>query len=113
MNVNQILAIVLVVLSAVSAGSAQLSEAGLAASTVKAIVGCSGLLATIISGIVAILTSQGSMLKSVQAMPGVEKITVNAAANQTLAKAAVDESSKVEATPAAQAAVQRTAATGA
>lgn len=80
---------------------------------VKEIVSVSGFVSGILGVILSFATGQAGQIKAVNDMAGVEKIVVNAQANPTLAKAAVDESSKVEATPAAQAAVQRTAATGA
>lgn len=57
-----------------------------------------------------VLSSQGSQIKAVAAMPGIEKITVNSQANSTLAGLAVDPAQdKVAPTQAAEAAVQKTA----
>lgn len=58
-----------------------------------------GLANTILAGITYVLTGQAQQVKDVAAMPGVGHITVNSAANQTLASMAVDNSqSKVIAT---------------
>jgi len=79
----------------------------------KVIVAICTLTSAALSVPLAILTGQGSVLRQVQAMPGVEKITVNAQANQTVAQLATNQSNpKIEATPGAQAAVSRTAAGG-
>ena len=70
------------------------------------------LLAAILGGWIAVLTGQASIVKQVAAMPGVDKITVNTQANQTLATLAVSNdasAAKVEASPAAEAAVTKTA----
>lgn len=57
-----------------------------------------------------VLSSQGAQIKAVAAMPGVERITVNADANTTLAGLAVDKNQdKVAPTPAAEQAVAQTA----
>ena len=44
----------------------------------------------IVGGLVTMFGGQSSMIKSVAAMPGVDRINVNAAANPTLASVAVD-----------------------
>lgn len=60
--------------------------------------------------ILTFTTGQGSQVANVQAMPGVEKIIVNAKAGPTLATMAVaDENPKIEALPSAQSAVEATA----
>jgi hypothetical protein len=58
-----------------------------------------------------VVGGQSSQVKSVLAMPGVERITVNAQANQTLAAIAVDPTvNKIAPTLQAQEAVTKTAA---
>lgn len=105
----QIMALILVVLGAISGGTTQLVDIVGPVAT-KVLVSAASLLTTVISGFVLVLTGQSSMIKSVQAMPGVDKIVVNAQANTTLASLAVDPNqAKIEATPQAQQAVEKTA----
>lgn len=49
-----------------------------------------GIFNIVLGGISTGLTGQAQLVKDVAAMPGVEKITVNASANPTLAAVAVD-----------------------
>lgn len=68
----------------------------------------------IISGLAGVFlmatTGQGSQVKQVLAMPGVEKLDVNAKASQVLAAIAVDPAQdKISPTPAAMQAVTQTA----
>lgn len=112
-NLSQGLAIALIVLSALTAGSAQLADAGLSAGTVKAIVGLAGLAATIISGIVALLTGQASIIRQVSNMPGIEPLKINAQANQTVAALALDPANvKIDAKAGSEAAVTKIAQQG-
>jgi len=105
----QAIALVLVILGAVTGGTAQL-DVIVGAALTKVIVAFASLSTTILSGWIMILTGQSGQLKAVQAMPGIESITVNAQANPTLAKMAVDQTQdKIEATPQAAAAVAATA----
>lgn len=61
-------------------------------------------------GLVSSFSKQSDMIKNVLAMPGVEKISVNAQANTTLATIAMDPSiNKIAPTPAAVDAVTKTA----
>lgn len=77
--------------------------------TLKIVAGL-GIANIIISSIGTALSGQGADVKSVLAMPGVEKITVNANANQTLAAIAVDPKvDNIGPTPAAEAKVSQTA----
>lgn len=77
--------------------------------TIKIVAGL-GIANIIISSIGTALSSQGSDIKSVLAMPGVEKLTVNSQANQTLASIAVDPMvNKIAPTQAAESAVIATA----
>ena len=71
-------------------------------------------LSTFVSGglgvILAFITGQANAIKAVQAMPGVEKITVNAQASQVLAQLAIDPTQpKLDVLPAAASAVAATA----
>ena len=69
-----------------------------------------GLSNIILSSVGAALSGQGADVKSVLDMPGVEKLTVNSQANQTLAKLAVDPTiDKIAPTPAALDTVTKTA----
>lgn len=64
---------------------------------------CLGVIGTVVSGI-------GSQISNVAALPGVERISVNASANDTLATLAVDPAQrKIGATPEAKVAVAATA----
>lgn len=106
---NQKIAIVLVILSVLTTSTVQMTEL-FGAPTAKLIATASGMLSTLMSGVLAVVTGQASLVKDVQAMPGVEKIVVNSQANKTLASVAVDPSNaKVEALPEAQRAVEATA----
>lgn len=59
---------------------------------------------------VTVIGGQGSQVRNVLAMPGVERIAVNEQANSTLASIAVDQTqNKIAPTPQAQAAVAKTA----
>ena len=101
----QIIAMILVVLGAISGGTAQLHDI-VGANLTKILVAISGLSTTVLSGWIMIITGQASQINAVSQMEGVEKIVVNEKANQTLATMAVaQEENKVEATPASQAAV--------
>lgn len=71
------------------------------------IVAVLGIIGIIINSVGTALSGQGSDIKSVLAMPGVEKLTVNGQANQTLASIAVDPTvNKIAPTQAAEVAVQ-------
>jgi hypothetical protein len=54
------------------------------------IVAVLGIIGIIINSVGTALSGQGNLVKDVLAMPGVDKINVNAQANQTLASIAVD-----------------------
>ena len=109
---KQWLAIVMVVLGVMTASTAQMTDI-FGPALAKHLASAAAMLNTILAGITAVISSQGSLVKDVQAMPGVEKITVNAQANQVLAAVAVDPSNlKVEAKQGAEAAVANTAKNG-
>lgn len=109
LNFKQVLAILGAVLGALMLGTSQLTDlfgAGLA----HKIVAAAALLSTTINSILAVVTGQAGMVKDVLAMPGVERITVNAHANQTLAQIATDvDQPKIGATPEAKVQVTATA----
>lgn len=105
----QWLGLVIVGLSVIGGGANQLTVLFGATATTY-ILAATTLLTGFIGGAVTILGGQGSQIAAVQAMPGVEKILVNKEASATLATLAVaPDNNKVEATPAAQVAVEATA----
>ncbi len=108
-NLNQFLAIALVLLGVVTAGTAQL-DVLIGPVATKALVALSSLLTSAIGGILGVLTGQSGMVKSVQAMPGGESIVVNKQANPVLAAMAVDQTqAKVEIKPEDKSVVEQTA----
>lgn len=112
MNINrgQVLSIIIAVLGVWVAAGAQLTDLFGPGAT-KVIIAGSTLTMSTLAAVNVILQGQGNQIAAVQAMPGVEKIVVNEKANATLATMAVDPAeNKIEATPQATAAVQRTAA---
>jgi hypothetical protein len=63
-----------------------------------------------ITPVLFVVSGQSNLVKTVQAMPGVESIQVNSQANKTLATLAVDQAqAKVDIIPGANAAVTATA----
>lgn len=108
-NLKQALAIAGAVLAVLAVSTAQLTDiVGLPMA--KTIVSMAGLLNAVISSVLAVISSQAGLVADVQAMPGVEKITVNAQANQTLAGMAMsDNNPKVRAEPGNEAAVNEAA----
>ena len=109
LNRNQIISIVIAVLSVMAGSTAQLTDLfgpGIA----KTIISVAGLCNTILSTVLAVISSQGAQVHDVLAMPGVEHIDVNAAANKTLAAIAIDPSvNKIAPTQAALQQVTQTA----
>ena len=91
MNLNgkQIISIIGAIISVLMVSSAQLTDL-LGPGWAKYIVTVAGLINMVLQSVTVGLTTQTSQIKDVLAMPGVEKINVNAAANQTLAAIAVD-----------------------
>lgn len=109
LNPKQWLAIAVAVLSVFIASTAQLTDL-VGPQATKLIVSLSSITVTILSSISAILSTQTSLVKDVQSMPGVEKITVNAQASPTLAGLAIaPENAKIEAAPGADNAVNQAA----
>lgn len=102
MNAKQALSIALVVLGVLTASAAQLTDL-VGPGVTKIIISLSTLTMSILAGVQGLISGQGSLLKDVQAMPGVEKIVVNKDANSTLASLAVDEAQpKIEIKPGAE-----------
>lgn len=89
LNRNQILAIIIAVLAVLMASTAQLTDL-FGQTGAKYIISAAGLLNGVLSAILAVITGQAGMVKDVAAMPGVEPIRINAQANQTLARVAMD-----------------------
>ncbi len=111
LNARQIIAIVIAVLSVFSGSTAQLTDlfgSGIA----KIMISFSSLATTTLSSVLAVISSQGSTIKEVASLPGVDKISVNKDANATLATLAVNpEQPKIAATPRDLQAVAETAET--
>lgn len=77
---------------------------------VSIIVSLCGFVGGVLGVIVGVMTGQAAQISAVQAMPGVQNISVNKDANSTLAALAVDPTqSKISIQPGAEAAVQQTA----
>jgi hypothetical protein len=77
---------------------------------VKEIVSASGFISGILGVVLAFLTGQANAVKAVQAMPGVQSITVNAQASPALAALAVDNTqAKLSIVPGAEAIVAQSA----
>jgi len=89
LNVKQVLAITLAILSVLSGSTAQLTDL-LGVGEAKVVISIASLAMSVISSVLAVLSSQGNIIKDVAAMPGVEKITVNTSASQALAAVATD-----------------------
>jgi hypothetical protein len=109
LNRNQIIAIFIAILSVLGGSTAQLTDL-FGPGLTKIIIAASTLGTTALSSILAVITSQGGTVRDVLAMPGVDKINVNSAANQTLAAIAIDPHvDKISPTPAALQQVTETA----
>jgi hypothetical protein len=109
---KQILSIVAAVVSALMLATTQLTDI-FGPTVAKSIVSVAALINMVLNSVVVALTGQASLIKDVAAMPGVEKITVNAQANQTLAAVAVDRAvDKVAPTQQAFDTVEQTAKGG-
>jgi hypothetical protein len=93
--------IILALLGALSGSTAQMTDL-FGAVVAKDIASGASFLSSLISAILIPLNGQGSLVKTVAAMPGVEKVLVNQNATQTLAQVAISNDPaaiKVEATP--------------
>lgn len=110
---NQKVAFAVALASFLAAGGSATDLVTLFGSTIaKSIAAAASIMAGIGGIFLGVVTGQSNMIKDVQAMPGVEKITVNKNANATLATMAVSNdpaNSKIEATPQAATAVEATA----
>jgi hypothetical protein len=115
MNLAQKLALTIGILGFVASGGTQLTDifspfGSMAPLIVKEIVSLSGFVSGVLGIVLTFTTGQSGIIKSVQEMPGVEKIIVNKQANQTLASFAVDPNQpKIETVAADKKAVQSTA----
>jgi hypothetical protein len=91
MNVtrNQWFAIIILLLTVLTGGSAQLTDL-VGPYMTKVIISFSTLATGFLAGVQIILGGQGQQVRDVAAMPGVERVSVNATANPTLASVAVD-----------------------
>lgn len=89
LNTKQVLAIILAILSVLSGSTAQLTDL-LGAGAAKAVISSASLAMSVLSSVLAVLTSQPNLVKDVAAMPGVQRIDVNDNANQALASLAID-----------------------
>ena len=89
LNTKQVLAIILAVLSVLSGSTAQLTDL-FGVTAAKAVISVASLAMSVMSSVLAVLTSQDKIVKDVAAMPGVQRIDINADANQTLAAIATD-----------------------
>lgn len=109
LNAKQIISIVGAILGVLMISTTQLTDL-FGAGTAKSIVSIAALVNTVLSSVMAVITSQSSQVRDVLAMPGVDKINVNGQANATLAALAVDPTvDKISPTPAAQQKVEQTA----
>lgn len=110
LNSKQVIAIVIAVLGVLIGSTAQLTDL-FGPSTTKAVVSIASLANSVLSSILAVITSQGSTVKDVLAMKGVENIDVNRQANPTLAALAMDPTvDKIAPIPADSQKVAETAA---
>lgn len=91
MNLNgkQIIAIVGAVVSVLMVSTAQLTDL-LGPTMAKTIVTVAGLLNMLLQSITVALTTQTAQIKDVAAMPGVERISINAQASPAAAAVATD-----------------------
>ena len=113
MNLNltplQIMGILLVINGALIGSTAQLTDI-MGPSMAHIIVSVASLINSILGGIVTMFSGQSAQVKNVLAMPGVDHISINAQANQTLSAIAVDPAvDKIAPTPAAMVDVTKTA----
>lgn len=108
LNLKQVLSIIVAVLGVLMVSTTHLTDL-FGPTIAKTIVSAAGLINSALASVLAVISSQGSLVRDVDAMPGVDKVLLNEKANVTLAQIAQDPNTKVEATPAARAAVARTA----
>lgn len=91
MNLNgkQAISIIIAVLSVLMISGAQLNDL-IGSTASKTVVSLAGLLNMILGSVMAAISGQSNLVRDVAAMPGVERISINAQANPTLASVAVD-----------------------
>ena len=89
----QKIAITMAVLGVLSTSGVQLTDI-LGSGIAKSVVSVSGLINSVLAAIVAVISGQSAIIKQVAAMPGVEKVSVNADAGTSLAQAATDPTLK-------------------
>lgn len=88
LTTTQKIAIVIAVFSVLSTSSAILTD--LAGSNIaKVVVAASSLCSSVLSSVLAVISGQGAQVLAVRSMPGVENVTINKDANETLARLAV------------------------
>lgn len=105
----QIIGIILAINGALMGATAQLTDL-FGAVVAKDIVSIASLGSGILGGVITALSGQAAQVRNVLAMPGVEKVTVNAQASPTLATLAMDPAiNKISPTPAAMQDVTATA----
>lgn len=109
LNLKQIISIGIAVLGVLMISSTQLTDL-FGPTVAKSVTAMAGLLNSILGSTLAIITSQTGTVKDVLAMPGVERVSVNANANQTLAGIAIDPTiNKISPTTQDRVAVEATA----
>lgn len=109
LNLKQVMAISIAILGVLMISSANLTDL-FGPRVSKTIVSAAAMLNSMLGATLAVITGQAQQVKDVLAMPGVEKITVNANANQTLASVAMDPKlDNIGPTAQAEAAVTATA----
>lgn len=108
LNLNQVLAIVIGLASFLAISTTNLTDL-FGPQLAKYIISCASLVSGGSAVVLGVLTGQVGMIKSVEAMPGVDRIVANKAADQMLATRAVDPTSKVEPAPGAEATLTQTA----
>lgn len=86
---SQILALTISTLSVLGGASAQLTTL-FGQGNASIITTACALVSGILGGWIAVLSGQANIVKQVAAMPGVDRVAINTAANQTLAAVAVD-----------------------
>ena len=108
LNQNQIIAIIIGILSVLAASATQLNDL-FGQHVAHIIIASSTLLVAMASVVLTVVSGQASTVRTVLAMPGIEKIDVNGQANATLAAMAIDPKvNKISPTPAAMDAVTKT-----
>jgi hypothetical protein len=88
---NQWFAIIILLLTVLTGGSAQLTDL-IGAYATKVVISFSTLATGFLAGVQIILGGQGQQVRDVAAMPGVDRVSINAGASSALASVAVDPS---------------------